>query len=44
MAQNMPEYEHKCKRLYIDNESKLYKFLYATSAKMMETHIDDSIN
>ncbi len=44
MSQNMPEYEYNCERLYIDNEFKLYKLLYTTSAKMMETHIDDSIN
>ncbi len=34
MTQNMLEYE----RLYIDNEGKLYKLLYTTSVKMMETH------
>ncbi len=44
MAQNMPGYEFNCEILYIDNESKSYKLLYTTSDKMMETHIDDSIN
>ncbi len=44
MFQNKPEYDFNCERLYIDNERKLYKLLYTTSARMMETHIDDSIN
>ncbi len=43
MTQNMPEYEYKCERLYIDNESKLYKLLYTSSAKIMDTLINYSI-
>ncbi len=44
MAHNNPKYDFNCERLYIDSESYLYKLLYTTSAKIMETHIDDSIN
>ncbi len=42
MAQNNPDFNSE--RLYINNETKLYKLLYTTSAKLIKTHIDHSIN